>query len=99
MGNLRKTRRNVVTGEARNRPGLRLRLLAILAAFSMLAVSGENAQTHAPATKSASASGHSLGSVRVALYAGIGNALTQYDVDVQNAVLIKRGTVTLPGNV
>jgi len=99
MGNLRKRRREVVTGKTWNRPGLRLRLLALLMAFSVLAVSGENAQTHAPATKSASASGHNLRSVRVALYAGVGNALTQYDVDVENAVLIKRATLTLPGNV
>ena len=36
---------------------------------------------------------------RVALYASIGPELTYYDVDVQHATLIKRGSVTLPANV
>jgi 6-phosphogluconolactonase (cycloisomerase 2 family) len=40
-----------------------------------------------------------LGSGRVVLYASVGAKLTQYDVDVKNAALIKRGSVTLPGNV
>ena len=99
MGDFPKAKPNAVIGKAWNRPGLRLRLPAILMAFGMLAVSGEHAQTQAPATTPASASGRALGSVRVALYAGVGAALTQYDVDVEKAVLIKRGTVTLPGNV
>ncbi len=81
------------------RPSPRLRLLAILMALSTLAVPREHAQTLAPAPKSASVSSHALASGRVALYAGVGPELTQYDVDVENAVLIKRSTVTLPGNV
>ena len=36
---------------------------------------------------------------RVALYASVGPELTQYDVDVEAAVLVRRGTVTLPANV
>ncbi|MGD1097058.1 MAG: beta-propeller fold lactonase family protein [Bryobacteraceae bacterium] len=36
---------------------------------------------------------------RVVLYAAVGAELTQYDVDVENAALIKRGLVTLPANV
>ncbi|HEX3411343.1 MAG TPA: beta-propeller fold lactonase family protein, partial [Stellaceae bacterium] len=36
---------------------------------------------------------------RVALYASVGPELTQYDVDVEAAALVKRGTVTLPANV
>ena len=36
---------------------------------------------------------------RVALYAGLGDELTQYDLDVERALLLKRGSVTLPGNV
>ncbi len=36
---------------------------------------------------------------KVALYASVGPELTQYDVDVDGAALIKRGTVTLPANV
>jgi 6-phosphogluconolactonase len=38
-------------------------------------------------------------SARVALYASVGPELTQYDVDVQAAALVRRGTVTLPANV
>jgi 6-phosphogluconolactonase (cycloisomerase 2 family) len=36
---------------------------------------------------------------RVALYASVGPELTQYDVDVETAALVRRGTVTLPANV
>jgi 6-phosphogluconolactonase len=36
---------------------------------------------------------------RVALYASVGPELTQHDVDVEAAVLVRRGTVTLPANV
>jgi 6-phosphogluconolactonase (cycloisomerase 2 family) len=38
-------------------------------------------------------------SARVALYAGVGPELTQYDVDVEAAALVRRGIVTLPANV
>jgi 6-phosphogluconolactonase (cycloisomerase 2 family) len=36
---------------------------------------------------------------RVALYASVGPELTQYDVDVEAAILTRRGTVRLPANV
>jgi 6-phosphogluconolactonase len=36
---------------------------------------------------------------RVALYASVGSELTQYDVDVAGATLVRRGTVRLPANV
>src|SRR5690242_4529067 len=36
---------------------------------------------------------------RVALYANVGPELTQYDVDVAGATLVRRGTVRLPANV
>ena len=36
---------------------------------------------------------------KVVLYASVGPALTQYDVDVEGAALFRRGTVTLPANV
>src|SRR5262245_55040355 len=36
---------------------------------------------------------------KVALYAGVGPDLTQFDVDINGAALTKRGTVTVPGNV
>src|SRR5712672_1983673 len=39
------------------------------------------------------------GSARVALYASVGPELTQYDVDVEAAALVRRGTITLPANV
>jgi 6-phosphogluconolactonase len=36
---------------------------------------------------------------KTAVYASVGPELTQYDLDVENATLSKRGTVTLPANV
>src|SRR6202035_2722525 len=36
---------------------------------------------------------------KIALYASVGNELTQYDVDVAGASLTRRGTVGLPANV
>ncbi len=36
---------------------------------------------------------------KLALYASVGPELTQYDVDVDNATLVKQGAVTLPANV
>lgn len=36
---------------------------------------------------------------RLALYASVGPALTLYDVDIDAATLIRRGSVTLPANV
>src|SRR5262249_42607108 len=36
---------------------------------------------------------------KAALYANVGPALTRYDIDVDNAELIKRETVTLPAGV
>jgi 6-phosphogluconolactonase len=38
-------------------------------------------------------------SARVVFYASVGPELTQYDVDVESAALVRRGTVTLPANV
>ena len=43
--------------------------------------------------------GNKSGSGKVALYAAVGAELTQYDVDVDGATLVKRGSVTLPANV
>lgn len=36
---------------------------------------------------------------KVVLYAAVGAELTQYDVDVDTATLVKRGSITLPANV
>src|SRR5271169_1626272 len=33
------------------------------------------------------------------VYASVGSELTQYDLDIENAALFKRGAVTLPANV
>jgi 6-phosphogluconolactonase (cycloisomerase 2 family) len=44
-------------------------------------------------------SGKTSGSGKVVLYAAVGAELTQYDVDVDGAALVKRGSVTLPANV
>ncbi len=45
------------------------------------------------------ASGNGSASGRVVLYAAVGAELTQYDVDVDTATLVKRGSITLPANV
>lgn len=44
-------------------------------------------------------SGKTTGTGKVALYAAVGVELTQYDVDVDGAALVKRGSLTLPANV
>jgi 6-phosphogluconolactonase len=72
---------------ARNRPRLAFSLLAALAALSIFVTSVRKAQAQARQPS------------RVALYAAVGAELTQYDVDVDSAMLIKRGSVTLPANV
>jgi 6-phosphogluconolactonase len=36
---------------------------------------------------------------KVVLYAAVGAELTQFDVNVQSATLVKRGSVALPGNI
>jgi 6-phosphogluconolactonase len=45
------------------------------------------------------ATGNGSASGRVVLYAAVGAELTQYDVNVDTATLVKRGSVTLPANV
>jgi 6-phosphogluconolactonase len=77
---------------------LGLTLGVIFAALNLPGVSIERAQTPASATKLA-ATGRTPGSGRVALYAAVGNELTLYDVDVANATLVRRSSITLPGNV
>lgn len=67
--------------------GAMLFLLA-LAIFLLLAPRAAKSQS-----TSASAPG------KVELYAAVGAELTQYDVDVDGAILIKRGSITLPANV
>ena len=36
---------------------------------------------------------------KTVVYASVGPELTQYDLDIENATLSKRGAVTLPANV
>jgi 6-phosphogluconolactonase len=74
--------------------GYRLSLL-LAAAFSLL-VAGIGQTQSSLESKSG---GKTSGSVKVALYAAVGAELTQYDVDVDGAALVKRGSVTLPANV
>jgi 6-phosphogluconolactonase len=76
------------------RRGWGLALLAI-AAFSVFVAAFGQTQTK-PVSKSAS---KILGSGKVVLYAAVGAELTQYDVDIDGATLVKRGSVTLPENV
>ena len=45
------------------------------------------------------ATGNGSASGRAVLYAAVGAELTQYDVDVDTATLVKRASITLPANV
>jgi 6-phosphogluconolactonase len=75
-------------------PGRHLSLLTV-AALSWLAAGGGKAQT----SLESKPSGKSSGSGKAVLYAAVGAELTQYDVDVDGAALVKRGSLTLPANV
>ena len=70
---------------------------AAFAAFSILVAAVGQAQTSPTAKPVAAAQPSRSGSV--VLYASVGSELTQYDVDVESATLVKRGSVTLPANV
>jgi 6-phosphogluconolactonase (cycloisomerase 2 family) len=69
--------------------------LLTIAAFSLLLTGIGRTQTGVE-TKSG---GKTSGSSKVALYAAVGEVLTQYDVDVDAATLVKRSSLTLPANV
>lgn len=62
---------------------------AVLATLGILVAASEQAQPSAQSSRPD----------RVVVYASVGPELTQYDVDVQHAILIKRGSVTLPASV
>jgi 6-phosphogluconolactonase len=67
-------------------------------------VVGTYAQQSSPQASQAFASrpeatGNGSASGRVVLYAAVGAEVTQYDVDVDTATLVKRGSITLPANV
>jgi 6-phosphogluconolactonase len=75
-------------------PGWHLSLLTV-AALSWLVAGGGKAQTSLESKPGDKTSG----SGKVVLYAAVGAELTQYDVDVDGAALVKRGSITLPANV
>jgi 6-phosphogluconolactonase len=74
--------------------GHRLSLLKVTALSLLVAGIGQ-AQT----SVDSKSGGKTSGSGKVALYAAVGAELTQYDVDVDGAALVKRDSVTLPANV
>ena len=74
--------------------GCGLSLLKV-AALSLLVTGIGQAQTNLESTPG----GKTSGSGKVALYAAVGAELTQYDMDVEGAALVKRGSLTLPANV
>src|ERR1039458_7307853 len=69
--------------------------LLTVAVFSALVAAIGQTQTNLE-SKSASKTSRSG---KVVLYAAVGPELTQYDVDLDGAVLVKRGSVILPANV
>jgi 6-phosphogluconolactonase len=77
--------------------GRSLSLLTVLtvAALSLLATGSGQSQS----SVERKSGGKTSGSGRVVLYAAVGPELTQYDLDVDGAALVKRASVTLPANV
>jgi 6-phosphogluconolactonase len=65
------------------------------AASSLLVIGIAQSQTNLESKPG----GKTSGSGKVALFAAVGAELTQYDVDVDGATLVKRGSLTLPANV
>jgi 6-phosphogluconolactonase len=74
--------------------GYTLSLLNV-AALSLLVAGIGQTQTSLESTSG----GKTSGSGKTVLYAAVGAELTQYDVDVEGATLLKRGSLTLPANV
>ncbi len=72
----------------------RLSLLSV-AALSLLLPGIGQTQT----SLESKSGGKAPGSGKVELYAAVGAELTQYDVDVDGAALVKRDSLTLPANV
>src|SRR2546426_10054894 len=68
--------------------------LLTVAVFSILVALAGETQTTNPEDKPVTPNGAS-GPGRAVLYAAVGAELTQYDVDVAGASLVKRGSVTL----
>ena len=78
-------------------PTIRRRSISLLkvAAFSLLLTGIGQTQT----SLESKPGGKISGSGKVVLYAAVGAELTQYDVNVEGATLVKRGSLTLPANV
>jgi 6-phosphogluconolactonase len=74
--------------------GWRLSLLKV-ATLSLLVAGIGQAQK----SLESKSGGKTSGSGKVVLYAAVGAELTQYEVDVDGAALVKRGSLTLPANV
>jgi 6-phosphogluconolactonase len=74
--------------------GWRVSLLKV-AALSLLVAGSGQTQTNLEIKPG----GKSSGSGKVVLYAAVGADLTEYDVDVNGAALVKGGSITLPANV
>jgi 6-phosphogluconolactonase len=74
--------------------GWRLSVLMV-ATLSLLVAGIGQTQTRLESKSGGKASG----SGKVVLYAAVGAELTQYDVDVEGAALVKRGSLILPANV
>ena len=68
-----------------------LALLKVAVFSSVLATFGS-----AQGNSNSKPAGKSSGSGRAVLYASVEEELTQYDIDFDNAALIKRGSVSLP---
>ena len=83
-----------VTKDALKMRGFKLSLLSA-SALSLILAGIAQTQTK-PENKQG---GKTSESGKVALYAAVGEALTQYDVDVDAATLVKRSSLTLPANV
>ena len=69
--------------------------LLALAVFGLLAPGSGKSQSNSTGKPS----GETSGPGKIELYAAVGAELTQYDVDVDGATLVKRGSITLPANV
>lgn len=69
--------------------------LFALAAFVSLAPGAGKSQSTSASQPGSKASEPG----KIELYAAVGAELTQYDVDVDGATLVKRGSITLPANV
>jgi 6-phosphogluconolactonase len=78
-------------GVAWNVSGHGIPVLGLIAALLTLAAVAKG-QTAAPARKT-------TGPGKAVLYSAVGAELTEYDMDIEGAALVRRGTVTLPGYV